>query len=114
MHRPNPRRGFDEAWKYAMRTFFREGLQLLFPAVHDAIEWEHPVEFIDTEFYRLAPKVRAQRRQSADIVAKARFLDGTERFVLIHIEIQAQTRSKLSPMNVRVPLISTTLMSTPR
>lgn len=90
MRRPNPRRGFDEAWKYAMRAFFREGLQLLFPAVHDAIDWEHPVEFVETEFYRLAPGARSQRRQSADVVAKVRFLDGAERFVFIHIEIQAQ------------------------
>jgi len=91
MRRRRPRRGFDEAWKYAMRTFFRDCLQMLFPAVHDQVDWAQPVEFLDPHFYRLAPSVRAKRRQTADVVAKVYFRDGTPRLVLIHIEIQSQT-----------------------
>ncbi|GIV05457.1 MAG: hypothetical protein KatS3mg016_1032 [Fimbriimonadales bacterium] len=90
MRKRRPRRGFDEAWKYAIRTFFRECLQLLFPAVHDQVDWTRPVEFLDANLYRLAPAVRGKRRQTADIVAKVSFHDGTERIVMIHIEIQAQ------------------------
>lgn len=90
MRRRRPRRGFDEAWKYAVRTFFRDCLQMLFPAVHDQVDWAQPVEFLDPHFYRLAPSVRAKRRQTADVVAKVYFRDGTPRLVLIHIEIQSQ------------------------
>ncbi len=96
MRKRRPRRGFDEAWKYAVRAFFRECLQLLFPAVQEQVDWTRPVEFQDTNLYRLAPGVRGKRRQTADIVAKVYFRDGTTRFVLIHIEIQAQPDAKFA------------------
>lgn len=96
MRKRRPRRGFDEAWKYAIRAFFRECLQLLFPAVHDQVDWTRPVEFLDANLYRLAPAVRGKRRQTADVVAKVYFRDGTERIVLIHIEIQAQPDPKFA------------------
>ncbi|MFN7016318.1 MAG: hypothetical protein ACK4P5_04015 [Fimbriimonadales bacterium] len=90
MRKRRLRRGFDEAWKYAVHSFFRECLQLLFPAVHDQIDWTRPVEFLDANLYRLVPGVRGRRRHTADIIAKVYFHDGIERIVLIHIEIQAQ------------------------
>ncbi len=88
MRKRRPRRGSDEAWKYAIRAFFRECLQLLFTAVHDQVDWARPVEFLDANLYRLAPAVRGKRRQTADVVVKVHFRDGTERIVIIHIEIQ--------------------------
>ncbi|MFN3691116.1 MAG: hypothetical protein ACK4UU_09355, partial [Fimbriimonadales bacterium] len=90
MPKPRPRRGFDEAWKYALRVFFREFLMLLFPQVYAAIDWTHPVEFLDTNLYRLSPRARGKRRYTADVLVRVRFLDGTERLVLVHIEIQSQ------------------------
>ncbi len=90
MRKRRPRRGFDEAWKYAVRVFFPECLKLLFPSVHAQIDWTLPVEFLNADLYRLAPGARSKRRQTADIVVKVYFLDGRERIVLIHIEIQAQ------------------------
>jgi len=89
-----PRRGFDEAWKYAIRVFFRECLQLLFPAVYDEVDWTRPVEFLDVNLFRLAPGARTQRHQAADVLAKVASKDGTERLVLVHIEIQAQPDPK--------------------
>ncbi|GIV11218.1 MAG: hypothetical protein KatS3mg020_0709 [Fimbriimonadales bacterium] len=90
MRRGRPRRGFDEAWKYALRVFFSEALLLLFPHVHELIDWTRPVEFVDVNLYRLAPRAHSRRRRAADVIVRVWFQDGVERLVLIHIEIQSQ------------------------
>ncbi|MCS6919599.1 MAG: hypothetical protein NZM28_07500, partial [Fimbriimonadales bacterium] len=90
MRKHRPRRGFDEAWKYALLAFFPECLLLLFPQVYHLIDWTQPIEFLNTNLYRLAPRARGKRWQTVDVLAKVHCRDGTTRLLLIHIEIQAQ------------------------
>ncbi|MCL6536176.1 MAG: hypothetical protein K6U77_08895 [Armatimonadetes bacterium] len=86
------RRGFDEGWKYAIRAFLPECLQLLFPSLHARIDWTRPVEFLSTELHRLAPAQlrKGVRSVDVDVLVRIYFRDGVPRVVLLHIEIQAQ------------------------
>ena len=84
------RRGFDEGWKYAIRAFLPECLQLLFPSLHARIDWTQPVEFLSTELHRLAPAQLRKGVRSVDVLVRVYFRDGVPRVVLLHIEIQAQ------------------------
>ncbi|BCW95960.1 MAG: hypothetical protein WHS44_12645 [Fimbriimonadales bacterium] len=80
---------FDAGWKHAVRTFLPECLQLLFPDLHAQIDWSRGYQVLHSELLRPVPFHGAARR-FVDVLVRVYFQDGRERFVLLHIEIQAQ------------------------
>ena len=46
---------YDGPWKEALRQLFRQFLQLLFPHIHDAINWARGVDFLEKELLELIP-----------------------------------------------------------
>ena len=84
---------FDAPWKIAVERFLQPLLQLCFPAVHAAIDWQHSPEFLDTELQQLGPE-HDQGSRTVDKLVKVHRLDGQEQWLFIHIEIQAQPESQ--------------------
>jgi hypothetical protein len=80
---------FDSPWKEALDVYFRAFLRLLFPAIHDDIDWSRPVERLDKEFQQLVPKA-AQGRRTVDKLVKVWRKNGRAAWVLVHVEVQAQ------------------------
>ncbi len=80
---------FDSPWKEALDVYFKAFLLLLFPRVHDDIDWSRPVERHDKEFQQLLPKA-ARGRRTVDKLVKVWRKNGRAVWVLIHIEVQAQ------------------------
>jgi hypothetical protein len=91
--RANPRRikdDFDGAWKnmltekrcFAFVAFF-------LPDIHPHIDWSRPAVFLEQELRAITRKTKRGHR-SVDRLVKVWLLDGTERWLLIHIEIQTQ------------------------
>ena len=80
---------FDSPWKEALDIYFRAFLLLLFPEIHDDIDWSRPVEMLDKEFQQLVPRA-AQGRRTVDKLVKVWRKNGRAVWVLIHIEVQAQ------------------------
>ena len=80
---------YDGPWK----VYFRENLPhfLAFADVdaYDEIDWSQEVEFLDKEFRRIS---RGSKNNFviADCLVKVRLKSGIERWILIHIELQAQ------------------------
>lgn len=83
----NPHRRHDGPWKDALERFFRSFLRLLFPAVHDGIDWAHGHEFLDTELQQ-AVRDAAFGKRLADKLVKVRVRGGAEALLLIHVEVQ--------------------------
>ncbi len=81
---------FDAPWKVAVERFLQPLLHLCFPAVHDAIDWRHRPEFLDTELQALGPD-HQQGARTIDKLVKVRRLDGADQRLFLHIEIQAQS-----------------------
>jgi hypothetical protein len=79
----------DSPWKEALGLFFQPFLQLLYPDIHNAIDWAGPCTFLDKELQKLAPNSRTGRRH-VDKLVQAWFRDGHQRWLLIHVEVQAQ------------------------
>jgi hypothetical protein len=80
---------FDSPWKEALDVYFRAFLLLFFPDIHADIDWSRPVEKLDKELQRPAPKA-AQGRRTVDKLVKVWRKNGRAAWVLIHVEVQAQ------------------------
>ena len=77
----------DSPWKGALEVFFRPFMEFLYPQVGALIDWEKPVEFLDKELQKITRSAKNSRRY-ADKLVKVQFLNGSEQWILIHIEVQ--------------------------
>jgi len=84
-----PRQDHDSPWKEALTNRFPEFLALLFPALHAEVDWERGIEFLDNELQQLVQDAELGRRH-ADKLVKVWACDGTEAWLLIHVEVQGE------------------------
>ncbi len=80
---------YDSPWKEALEVYFEPFLALLFPAVHELIDWSRPYESLEQEFQQLAKDAEVGKRFT-DKLFKVWRQDGEEAWVLVHIEVQSQ------------------------
>ncbi len=76
----------DRLFKELIKAFFVEFLKLFFPSLLAEID-TRLLEFLDKEIFT---ELTSGDEYRADIVAKTRFKNGQETFLLIHVENQAQ------------------------
>src|SRR5437773_10926166 len=69
-------------------------LEFCFSPVAAAIDWAVPPEFLDKELQEVV-RDAAVGPQRVDKLIKVRLLDGTEEWILIHIEVQHHRDSHL-------------------
>jgi hypothetical protein len=84
-----PRVELDSPWKEALQVFLSSCLALLFPDVHDSIDWQRGYESLDKELQQIVRQARIGRRL-ADKLFKIWHKDGAEVWLLIHIEVQGK------------------------
>ena len=81
---------FDGAWKNMLsERRFASFVAFFMPEAYALIDWTHPVEFLEQELRAITRKSKRGSR-AVDRLAKVWLNDGTESWVLVHIEIQAQ------------------------
>jgi hypothetical protein len=83
------RQDHDSPWKEVLEKRFQEFLLLLFPAIHARVDWRKEQEFLDKELQQVTPDAELGRRY-ADKLVKVWALDGSEAWVLIHVEVQGE------------------------
>ena len=81
------RSNFDSAWKDALEAYFPQFLALLWPVIHEQIDWQHAPVFRDKELQALL-RSRARGRLHVDKLVEVRLRDGTHQLLLIHVEVQ--------------------------
>ncbi|MEB3337233.1 MAG: hypothetical protein VKJ46_07230, partial [Leptolyngbyaceae bacterium] len=87
-----PRADQDSPWKEILREYFQEAIALFFPAIAQVINWEREPEFLDKEFQQIAPDAEIGKRY-ADQLVKVWRKEGEELWLLIHLEVQAQSEA---------------------
>ncbi|SPE62359.1 conserved hypothetical protein [Verrucomicrobia bacterium] len=80
-------REFDSPWKEAFRLFLHSLMRLFFPPVEQAIDWSRQPEFWDKELQKIVSQAESGK-QFVDMLIKVWLLDGTEEWVLLHVEVQ--------------------------
>ncbi|XGA80969.1 hypothetical protein OR573_04770 [Halomonas sp. CH40] len=79
----------DSPWKMALESYFQEFLDLLFPAINEQVDWSQGYSFLDKELQQITPDADSGRRH-ADKLIKVYAKDGSETWVLIHVEVQGE------------------------
>jgi predicted transposase YdaD len=79
----------DSPWKELIRLFFPQLIEMIHPELHGLIDWQRGYEFLDAELQRIARQSRTGR-QTVDKLVRVYFRDGTEQWILIHIEVQSR------------------------
>ncbi len=83
---------FDSPWKDALTDFFSPCMELLFPEAFEMIQWEKPFRFLDQELSRILHDAPSGK-QIVDKLIELYLRDGDKSYVLLHLEVQAQTES---------------------
>jgi hypothetical protein len=84
---------YDSPWKEAISLYFRDFLRFFFPPIEADIDWERGFEFLDTELQQIKRETETGRRE-ADKLVKVWRRNGSETWVLVHIEVQSQRQSE--------------------
>lgn len=79
---------YDSPWKDGMTTFFKPFMALFYPRVHAEIDWSAGVEHLDVELRQVIRDVEISE-QRADKLVKVHRLDGSERYLILHVEVQS-------------------------
>ena len=87
MRKSNTQEDHDSPWKGALEVFFQPFMDFLYPQIANLIDWHQPIDFLDKELQKITRKAKNLRRY-ADKLVKVCFLNGSEQWILIHIEVQ--------------------------
>ena len=79
----------DKLWKSIIEDLWEDFLRFFFPAHSPLVDFARPAEFLDKELANLSPPGRGRGRV-ADKLFKVWLLDGTEAWVLVHVEVQGK------------------------
>ncbi|GIW72692.1 MAG: hypothetical protein KatS3mg102_2234 [Planctomycetota bacterium] len=80
---------YDSPWKEAITHLLFEFLAFFFPKVHDEVDTAQPYQVLDKELRRLSPRAQVRGRL-VDVLCRVALRSGEERWLLIHIEVQAE------------------------
>ncbi len=78
----------DSVWKEMLDYYFEDFVAFFFPAAYTDIDWSQPYEFFDKELEKVVRDSTLGRRL-ADKLVKVYLSDGTQTWLLIHIEGQS-------------------------
>ncbi|OCQ90737.1 cytosolic protein [Oscillatoriales cyanobacterium USR001] len=91
----NPQTEFDSPWKDILELYFADFIQFFLPVAYTEINWERPPEFLDKELQKVVRDAELGRRL-VDKLVKVWRKNGTETWVLIHVEVQSQEESEFT------------------
>ena len=80
---------YDSPWKEALDRWFQPFIAFFFPLTHADIDWSRGYETLDTELQQVVRDAELGRRY-ADKLVKVWLRDGSEEWLLIHVEVQGR------------------------
>src|SRR5437870_887999 len=78
---------YDSPWKEALRLYLHSFMRLCFPHVERVIDWSRPSQFLDKELQQIIRDADGGK-QFVDMLVQVWLLDGSEGWLLLHIEVQ--------------------------
>lgn len=85
----------DSAWKDVLDGLFPEFLAFFFPDIYREVDWTKDVVFLDKELQEIIREGEFGKR-IVDKLVKVFLLDGSENWILIHVEIQGSVRKEFA------------------
>src|SRR4051812_23347724 len=78
---------YDSPWKEALRLYLHSFMRLCFPRVEQLIDWSRKPQFLDKELQQITRDAESGK-QYADLLIQVWLLDGSEEWILLHLEVQ--------------------------
>ena len=85
----------DSFWKEVLEELLSEFLRFFFPHIHRDIDFSRGYQFLDKEFQKISKGAQTGRR-IVDKLVKVYLKDGSEKWLLIHIEIQGKKEKEFA------------------
>lgn len=85
----------DSAWKDVLDELFPEFLAFFFPDIHREVDWQKNFEFLDKELQEIIREGEFGKR-IVDKLVKVFLRDGSENWILIHVEIQGKVQREFA------------------
>ncbi len=85
----DPHPDYDAYWKEIVTVLFEDCMRFFLPEVGAQIDFDYPPEFLEQELHKLIADETKQGKIYNDKLAKVRLKDGSERWLLIYIEVQS-------------------------
>lgn len=93
----NPRKRHDELLKGAFKENFIDFLRFVYADADDLFAFDRGIVFMDKELLAIIPdRERKGGGRIADLLVKVYLRDGTERWLLVHTEIEAGSDAQFS------------------
>jgi hypothetical protein len=86
---------YDATWKEAIASYFEEFLAFCFPTIHQGIDWSRGFQILEQQLQEIVGEAYKENI-IADKLFQVWLLEGTEIWVLIHIEIQSQRQAEFA------------------
>jgi hypothetical protein len=80
---------YDGLWKLIIEAFFFEFTAFFLPKLFKDIDLSYPPEFLDQELLTIHKELKVPK-QVVDKLIKVKLKDGSIKWVLIHVEVQAR------------------------
>ena len=80
----------DGGWKQMIEDYLEEFFRFFFPDVHASINFQAGHKFLDKELAKVLVDTETGDRR-ADKLIQVQWMDGTVEWVLLHVEVQAQS-----------------------
>jgi len=89
------RDAYDSPWKEYLDNYLERSLAFVFPCIHAEIDWEAGVEHLDNELRQIGRDAKLSETR-ADKLVKVRRLDGSEAYLILHVEVQTSYDADLA------------------
>ena len=86
---------YDSPWKEAVESYFPEFIEFYFPEASRQIDWARGYQFLDQELRAVVQDAELGKR-FVDKLAKVALLDGSERWVYVHLEVQGSAQAEFA------------------
>jgi hypothetical protein len=86
---------FDSPWKEAIEHYFPEFMAFYFPNAYSQIDWSQEHVFLDQELRAIVQDSELGRR-FVDKLVRVTLLDGDEKWVYIHVEVQGSKQTEFA------------------
>jgi len=86
---------YDELWKDAVENLFQHFINLIAPDFYPYVDWSEEISFLNEELHQISPASEETKR-FVDRLVQVWMLNGEERWVLIHVEVQGYRDAEFS------------------
>jgi len=87
---------YDTHWKEIIKEQFEDFIEFFFPEAYNVIDFKKPVEFLEQELHKIVSDKIKTGKVINDKLIKVHLKNGSEKWVLIHIEIQSSHETDFS------------------